>query len=243
VDPETDQLNPTPEPSLNMKAHPFLSRCGYIAALTASTFLTGCASTSSNSAGITAADGGELPKKADLLFVQNARSVGFAKNRMTLHGVNPTTIAFADRPVRFAGHMPTSHFVPMWSQGKDSFLKDPPNATLSVMGSGKVSSVVVVLRNPHYAGGDLSYDVQVLEGTPPAHGGAASLFIDVIGMPRTPVSYAGAARRTVRTPYVGAHPAYIGGATAVHYGCTTVVGGPVYGPTVVHHSTTVVRRW
>lgn len=225
-----------------MKTHPFLSLCG-IAAGIASAFLTGCASTSSNSAGITAADGGKLPKKADLLFVQNARSVSFAKNRMTLHGVNPTTIAFADRPVRFAGHMPTSHVVPMWSQGKDSFLKDPPNATLSVLGGGKVSSVVVVLRNPRYTGGDLSYDVQVLEGAPPAHGGAASLFIDIIGMPRTPVSYAGAARRAVRTPYVGATAVHYGGTTAVHHGTTAVVGGPVYGPTVVHYGGTYVRRW
>jgi hypothetical protein len=42
----------------------------------------------------------------------------------------------------------------------------------------------------------LSYDVKVLEGSMPASGGPASLFIDVIGMPMTPISYAGVARRT-----------------------------------------------
>jgi|APFre7841882724_1041349.scaffolds.fasta_scaffold12072_2 hypothetical protein len=34
----------------------------------------------------------------------------------------------------------------------------------------------------------------------PAKGGSVSLFIDIIGMPLTPVSYDGAARRTARTP-------------------------------------------
>lgn len=222
-----------------MKMNYLSTACAALAGLLAASFLTCCASTSSSSAGITASTGdGKLPKNADLLFVQNARGVTFEKGRMTLHGVNPMTIAFADRPVRFAGHMPTSHFVPMWSQGKDSFLKDPPNATLSVLSRDTVSSLVVVLRNPRFAGGDLSYDVQVLEGTPPTRGGAASLFIDIIGMPRTPMSYAGAARRSYRTPYVG-----VGGPAVVHYGCTAVVGGPIYGPTVVHYGGTYVRRW
>lgn len=221
-----------------MKTSPLLSSCGLLAALATIALLTGCASTPSSSAGITAStDGGKLPKKADLLFVQNAQGVRFQKGTMTLRGVNPTTVAFADRPVRFAGHMPTSQFVPMWGQGKDSFLKDPPNATLSILSGGKVSSVVVVLRNPRLAGGNLSYDVQVLEGAPPAHGGAVSLFIDVIGMPRTPASYAGAARRDVRTPDVG-----VGSPAVVHYGGTAVVGGPVYGPTVVHYGGVYVRR-
>jgi len=38
--------------------------------------------------------------------------------------------------------------------------------------------------------------VKVLQGTMPASGGPASLFIDIIGMPLTPLSYAGVARRT-----------------------------------------------
>ena len=218
--------------------------CAAFAALLAASLLTGCATSTTgataSSPDITASTGdGKLPKKADLLFVQNARGATYRNGRLTLRGVNPQTIAFADRPVRFAGHMPTSHFVPMWGQGKDSFLKDPPNATLSVLSGGKVASSVLVLRNPRYADGDLSYDVQVLENTPPADGAAASLFIDIIGMPRTPYSFAGAARRG----------AYYGrgyyGPTVVHYGAP-VVGAPCYGPTVVHYGpygTTVVHRW
>jgi hypothetical protein len=136
--------------------------------------------------------------KVTLLFVQNAQGVSRDDGRMTLKGITPTTIFFSDRPQRIAGHMSTEEFVSLWSKGKDSFLADPPNATLSVFGEGKVSDVVVDLRNPRLTGQDFSYDVRVLDGTMPPQGGAGSLFREVIGMPLTPVSYAGAARRAYR---------------------------------------------
>jgi hypothetical protein len=139
--------------------------------------------------------------KVTLLFVQNAQGASLDKGKMTLKGISPTTIFFSDRPERIAGHMSTKEFVPFWSKGTDSFLADPPNANLSVFSDGKVSDVVVELRNPKLTGQDLSYDVRVLEGKMPEEGGACSLFIDVIGMPATPVSYAGAARRAYRRGY------------------------------------------
>jgi hypothetical protein len=43
--------------------------------------------------------------------------------------------------------------------------------------------------------------VTVLQGQMPVQGGLVSVFIDVIGMPLTPVSYAGAARRSVYRRY------------------------------------------
>src|SRR5262245_26164354 len=102
-----------------MKTTPCLSFATSLAAL----LLVSCASSgpAGNPAGITSAGGGPVPRKADLLFVQNARSVSFdsKRDRVTLHGVNPVTIAFSDRPERFAGQMPTANFVPMWSQGHD----------------------------------------------------------------------------------------------------------------------------
>jgi len=58
--------------------------------------------------------------------------------------------------------------------------------------------VVVELKNPQLKGDDLTYDVRILEGKPPEKGGLCSLFIDIIGMPLTPMSYAGAARRCWR---------------------------------------------
>lgn len=136
--------------------------------------------------------------QVDVLFVQNAKGVSLKGGKLTLVDVNPSTICFTDRPDRLAGHMPTSKFVPIWSEGKDSFLKDNPNATLSVFNGEEVTNLVVELSKPQLAGHDLSYDVKVLEGTLPEKGGACALFIDIIGCPRTPYSYAGAARRFYR---------------------------------------------
>jgi hypothetical protein len=48
------------------------------------------------------------------------------------------------------------------------------------------------------SGDTLTYDVRVLEGNLPSTGGAASLFIDIIGRPLTPMSFAGVARRSAR---------------------------------------------
>lgn len=141
---------------------------------------------------------GKQSKNVDVLFVQNAKNMSFIEGKLVLRGVNPVTVCFTDRPARMAGHMQTSRFVPLWSQGKDSFLKDNPNATLSVFSGDNVADLVVELSNPQLSGDDLTYDARLLEGTPPANGGACALFIDVIGMPATPMSYAGAARRAWR---------------------------------------------
>jgi hypothetical protein len=147
---------------------------------------------------ITWTAGGKQSGKVDVLFVQNAKNMSFSEGKLVLRGVNPVTVCFTDRPARMAGHMQTSRFVPLWSQGKDNFLKDNPNATLSVFSGDNVSDLVVELSNPQLSGDDLTYDVRLLEGTPPTSGGACALFIDVIGMPATPMSYAGAARRDYR---------------------------------------------
>jgi hypothetical protein len=137
---------------------------------------------------------------AQLLFVQNAAGVEIdaAGRTLTLKGVSPTTLFFSDRPVRIAGHYRTEEYLQFWKAGPDSFLKDPPNATLSVFEKGKdeLSDVVVTLRNPRVSGNDLSYEVVVISGTLPRGGGPASLFIDIIGLPFTPLSFAGVARRT-----------------------------------------------
>src|SRR5882724_1578163 len=176
--------------------------CSVLAGLITPTASTGYAESqpsapSANSV-ITWTAGGKQSKNVDVLFVQNAKSVTINKGKLVLRGVNPVTVCFTDRPARLAGHMPTSKFVPLWSQGKDSFLKDNPNATLSVFSGDNVSDLVVELSNPQLSGDDLTYDTRILEGTLPAEGGPCALFIDVIGMPATPMSYAGAARRAWR---------------------------------------------
>jgi hypothetical protein len=137
---------------------------------------------------------------ADFLFVQTAREMAFDadQNRLTLRGVSPVTLFFSDRPERVAGNMATAKFIPFWSEGSDSFLADPPNADLSILEDGALRQAVVVLRDPVLEGEDLHYTVQVIGGEMPVLGSDVSIFIDVIGMPLTPLSYAGVARRAYR---------------------------------------------
>ena len=142
-----------------------------------------------------AEEGAEQPQ---FLFVQSAGRMRYANGELTLVDVSPITVLFSDRPERLAGHMLTEAFVPFWSEGDNSFEKDPPNADLSVLADGQDTNVVLTLHEPRLEGRDLSYRVDVLEGQPPATGGAASLFIDIIGRPLTPISFAGADRRMWR---------------------------------------------
>jgi hypothetical protein len=93
--------------------------------------------------------------------------------------------------------MKTTAFVPFWSTGKDSFLSDPPNADVSILEGDKLRQMVVVLQAPALKGDALTYTVKVLQGDAPAKGADVSVFIDIIGMPLTPLSYAGVARRTM----------------------------------------------
>ena len=137
-------------------------------------------------------------KKADLLFVQTAHDVRLDGEKLILKGISPTVLFFTDRPERIAGTMKNDRYLKLWTEdGKDSFLADPPNATLSVFTDNAVGELVVTLRNPQFTGDDLTYDISVIKGKPVEKGGPCALFIDIIGMPLTPLSYAGVARRTV----------------------------------------------
>ena len=139
--------------------------------------------------------------KPEFLFVQSAGGMQYVDGVLTLKGVSPITILFSDRPERLAGHMATDDFVPFWSEGAaggKSFESEPPNADLAILDGSEVDNVVVTLHDPKLADGDLSYRVDVLQGRLPASGGAASLFIDIIGRPLTPVSFAGRRRRMWR---------------------------------------------
>jgi hypothetical protein len=139
-------------------------------------------------------------KQADFLFVQNAKGMSFdsATNKLILENVSPVTVFFSDRPDRIAGNMKTAAFVPHWSTGKDSFLSDPPNADISIVDGKTLKQTVVELQDPVLEGDNLSYTVKVLEGDMPAKGADVAVFIDIIGMPLTPLSYAGVARRSFR---------------------------------------------
>ena len=64
-------------------------------------------------------------------------------------------------------------------------------------GKEELVDVVVKISKPRLMGGDLTYDIAVIEGKVPKKGGACSVFIDIIGLPFTPLSFAGVARRTM----------------------------------------------
>lgn len=114
------------------------------------------------------------------LVVVNADGATLADGKLTLTGVQKSSIIFADRPVRAAGHVLVSEFIKSWGDGKDSFVKDPPNATVSVLGGSgdDIKDAVVVLSSPKLDGDNLVFDVSVLEGDLDKATGPASLFID-----------------------------------------------------------------
>ena len=108
---------------------------------------------------------------ADFLFVQTSGTAFDAdQNRLTLRSASPVTLFFTDRPERIAGNMKTEHFAnAFWSEGKDSFLSDPPNADLSVLDDkGNLLEAVVVLRDPVLEGEDLHYTVEIIDGHLPS---------------------------------------------------------------------------
>ena len=120
--------------------------------------------------------------------IEGAKSEGTkgASQKLVLEGVSPNAIVFADRPIRAAGHALTSQLLEEWSDASaDSFAKDPPNATISVMRKekGKVSDAVVVLKSPKLEGERLTFDISLLEGDLAQADGPATLFIDIIDMP------------------------------------------------------------
>ena len=119
------------------------------------------------------------------LIVMNARSASLQGGTLTLTGVAPNSIVFADRPVRAAGHSLTSTCSRNGRRPTQrwSFAKDPPNATISVFSSdgSKVQDAVVVLKSPVLEGDRLTFAVDVLEGDRSPGDGPAAVFIDRFG--------------------------------------------------------------
>ncbi|MGY3651889.1 hypothetical protein ACVWW2_007180 [Bradyrhizobium sp. LM4.3] len=105
------------------------------------------------------------PEIVPSLFVMNSRGATLQGDNLVLTGVTPSSIIFADRPIRAAGHQATADVIAEWGSGEDSFAKNPPNATVSVLAKdGSVKDAVVVLKNPKLEGDKLTFTVQTLEG-------------------------------------------------------------------------------
>jgi hypothetical protein len=126
------------------------------------------------------------PEIVPSLIVMNARGANLQGGKLTLTGVAPNSIVFADRPVRAAGHSLTTDLLEEWSPSNasdESFTKNPPNATVSVFSTdgSKVRDAVVVLKTAKLEGDRLTFDVDVLEGDLAGGDGPAALFIDRFG--------------------------------------------------------------
>lgn len=128
----------------------------------------------------------DKPHIVPSMIVLNARSAKLQGKQLILDGISPNAIVFADRPVRAAGHALTAHVIEEWgNNAPDSFAKDPPNATVSVLNKAKASVVdaVLTLRTPKLEGDKLTFDVDVLEGDLAGADGAVSVFMDIINLP------------------------------------------------------------
>jgi hypothetical protein len=128
----------------------------------------------------------QQPQIVPSMIVLNARAAKLEGQKLTLDGISPNAIIFADRPVRSAGHALTAHLLEEWSlNSPDSFAKTPPNATVSVFNKAKAGVVdaVVVLKSPKLEGDRLTFDVDVLEGDLAGGDGAVSVFMDIINLP------------------------------------------------------------
>ncbi|PZF76237.1 hypothetical protein DK847_13635 [Aestuariivirga litoralis] len=118
------------------------------------------------------------------LAVLNSDGASLKDGVLTMSGIAQTSIIFADRPVRAAGHVLTADFIKRWADGKNSFASDPPNATISVFSKdgAAIEDAVVVLKKPVLQGDTLTFEVSVLESGLQSVDGAATLFIDAFAV-------------------------------------------------------------
>ncbi len=82
-------------------------------------------------------------------------------------------------------------------EGEDSFVDNPPNAAVSIVGAkGEVTEAVVTLsKRPLVSGNDMVFPIKVIDGELPNAGETVIMFIDPIGRPLSPTSAAGVHRR------------------------------------------------
>jgi hypothetical protein len=64
-----------------------------------------------------------------------------------------------------------------------------------------LKQIIVELQDPVLADDNLVYTVKLLQGDMPVQANDVSVFIDIIGRPLTPLSFAGVARRNYRRAY------------------------------------------
>ena len=130
------------------------------------------------------------------LFVQTATSMTSDRGTITLHGVSPSTLYFADRPQREVGTCRLVSSSPTGQQGTTASPTTPrtPSCRSRTRATG-LPRTRSEIEDPRLDGDALSYGIKVLDGTVPAATGPCALFIDPLGRPLSPVSVAGMHRR------------------------------------------------
>lgn len=112
------------------------------------------------------------------LYVVNSTGGSFDGKTLTMDNV-PPVLAFSDRPHRIYGHMTLSELLPMVKEGPNNFVENPPNAVLSTFqGDELPSEATVTMHDAAIVDGNLTFTVDVLDGSIPESFGPASLFVD-----------------------------------------------------------------
>jgi len=89
------------------------------------------------------------PNSPEVLFVQTAKKVAFKVGTLTLEDASPATAFFSERPNRIVGQIRNDLFLKQWTEGKNSFKSDPPNAFLTVFNEGTRPTGVTVVLHPY----------------------------------------------------------------------------------------------
>ncbi len=119
-----------------------------------------------------------VPEAPAYEYVQQASSLQYDGQTLTLQGVAPSTVFFSDRPYRLTGHVDTATFADLWTAPNGPFAQDPPNAAISVLGQTDVAPAIVELTSATADGTSVKYGVKVLSGEVPASAENIALFVD-----------------------------------------------------------------
>ncbi|MBI3309140.1 MAG: pentapeptide repeat-containing protein [Candidatus Melainabacteria bacterium] len=117
--------------------------------------------------------GSKKVSQVQLLYVQTATSGSLEETSpgqllLTLEGILPSTIWFANRPQRLTGSEPTNGFVES-SWIASGFKEDPPNAALEAeFEDGSRSVITLEIESPEYdpANNKITYMAILLDGEP-----------------------------------------------------------------------------
>lgn len=119
-----------------------------------------------------------VPAPPSYEYVQQASSLQYDGQSLTLQGVAPSTIFFSDHPYRLTGQVDTATFANLWAAPNGPFAQNPPNAAISVLGQTGVSPAIVELTSATADGASVTYGVKILSGEIPASAENIALFVD-----------------------------------------------------------------